>query len=164
MFDIGFFELLIIGVVGLIVIGPEKLPSTIRTCALWIGRIKRSITETRAEVEKQLGADEIRRELHNEQVLRNLERMSDAHKDLRDKIQSLEHGGLEHESTAPPTSNIHEQNTHEQDNHRQNNIAPPISDHTIEHTEQIEPNHAEKTHSQAGPDQHTQSDRSNSNT
>lgn len=59
---------------GLIVIGPERLPGTIRTCALWIGRIKRSLAETRQELEKQIGADEIRRELHNEQVLHNLKR------------------------------------------------------------------------------------------
>lgn len=90
MFDIGFFELLLIAFVGLVVIGPERLPATIRTCALWLGRIKRTISETRQEVEKQLGADEIRRELHNEQVMRNLEKMRDAHKDLEAKIARLD--------------------------------------------------------------------------
>lgn len=90
MFDISFFELLVVGVVGLIVIGPERLPGAARTCALWIGRIKRSIANTRAELEKQLGADEIRRELHNEQVLYNLEKMKQERLDLEARIRALE--------------------------------------------------------------------------
>ena len=41
MFDIGFAELLLIAVVGLLVIGPERLPSAIRTTSLWLGRLRR---------------------------------------------------------------------------------------------------------------------------
>ena len=89
MFDMGFFELLVIALVGLFVIGPERLPHTIRTCALWFGRIKRSILETRREIEQQLGADDIRRELHNEQVLRNWEKMKDVRAELEAKINNL---------------------------------------------------------------------------
>lgn len=73
MFDIGFTELLLCLVVALVVIGPEQLPGTVRTVALWIGRLKRSLTETRAEIERQIGADDIRRQLHNEEILHNLE-------------------------------------------------------------------------------------------
>lgn len=94
MFDISFFELLVVGVVGLIVIGPERLPGTVRTCAIWIGRIKRSLIETRREIEKQIGADEIRRELHNEQVLYNLEKMKDTRLELEAKIRQLDTGAL----------------------------------------------------------------------
>ncbi|NIB39364.1 twin-arginine translocase subunit TatB [Pseudomaricurvus alkylphenolicus] len=72
MFDIGFFELLVIGVVGLLVIGPERLPETLRTLALWWGRLKRGIQSTRAEFEEQIGADDIRRQLHNEEVMQRL--------------------------------------------------------------------------------------------
>ena len=73
MFDIGFTELLLCLVVALVVIGPEQLPGTVRTVALWIGRIKRSLVETRSEIERQIGADEIRRQLHNEEIMRNIE-------------------------------------------------------------------------------------------
>lgn len=73
MFDIGFFEILVITVVGLVVIGPERLPETVRTLGLWFGRLKRSLRETRSELEKQIGADDIRRQLHNEEVMRSLE-------------------------------------------------------------------------------------------
>lgn len=75
MFDVSFFELLVIGVVALVVIGPEKLPGAIRTCALWIGRMKRILAESRTEFEKHIGADEIRRELHNEQIMASLEKL-----------------------------------------------------------------------------------------
>lgn len=92
MFDIGFFELIIIAMVGLFVIGPERLPETIKTVALWVGRIKRNILETRTEIEQQLGADEIRRQLQNEQVLHNLEKMKDTRKELEDKIRQWQQG------------------------------------------------------------------------
>lgn len=74
MFDIGFFELLVIAIVGLVVIGPERLPETVRSVSLWIGRLKRSLRETRSELEKQIGADDIRRQLHNEEVMQSLEK------------------------------------------------------------------------------------------
>jgi sec-independent protein translocase protein TatB len=89
MSDIGFSELILIAIVGLIVIGPQKLPHAIRTCALWIGRVKRSISETRREIEQQLGADDIRRELQNEQVMRNLEKLKDSRDELEARIRSL---------------------------------------------------------------------------
>jgi sec-independent protein translocase protein TatB len=92
VFDVSFFELLVIGVVALIVIGPERLPGAIRTGALWIGRIKRSLAETRRELEKQIGADEIRRELHNEQVLHNLAKMKDTRLELEERIRRITTG------------------------------------------------------------------------
>lgn len=73
MFDIGFTELLLIGVVALVVLGPERLPGAVRTTGLWIGRAKRSFANVKAEVEREIGADEIRRQLHNERIL-DLER------------------------------------------------------------------------------------------
>lgn len=87
MFDIGFFELLVVVIVGLVVIGPERLPSAIRSGALWWGRLKRSMRETRTELEKQLGADDIRRELHNEEVMRSLEALRSTREDLQRQIK-----------------------------------------------------------------------------
>ena len=69
MFDIGFTELLLVGLVALVVLGPERLPGAVRTAGLWIGRIKRSFNSIKAEVEREIGADEIRRQLHNERIL-----------------------------------------------------------------------------------------------
>ena len=69
MFDIGFSELLLVGLVALLVFGPERLPGAARTAGLWIGRLKRSFNAIKSEVEREIGADEIRRQLHNEQIL-----------------------------------------------------------------------------------------------
>ena len=83
-----FFELLVVAVVGLIVIGPERLPEALRTGALWLGRLKRSVNDTKREFEQQLGMDEIRRELHNEQVLQSLKAAEDAHAKLKKRLSS----------------------------------------------------------------------------
>ena len=87
MFDIGFPELLLISVVALVVIGPEKLPETVRTVALWIGRLKRSLSNIRLELENEIGADEIRQQLHNENIMKEL---SDTKSELEDIIQNAD--------------------------------------------------------------------------
>ncbi len=87
MFDIGFLEILVIAVVGLLVIGPNQLPGAIRSGALWFGRIRRSIRNARAEIEQQIGADEIRREIHNEDVLHRLNELKTAKERIEQKVQ-----------------------------------------------------------------------------
>lgn len=69
MFGISFSELLLVGLIALLVLGPERLPGAARTAGLWIGRIKRSFNSIKEEVEREIGADEIRRQLHNERIL-----------------------------------------------------------------------------------------------
>lgn len=73
MFNIHSTELILIAIVALIVIGPEKLPGTIRTASLWIGRFRRSFYRVKADIERELNADEIRRQLHNESVMADIE-------------------------------------------------------------------------------------------
>lgn len=97
MFDIGFFELLLIAVVGLVVIGPERLPGTLRKLALYWGRIKRSISDTRQEIEQQIGADDIRRQLHNEEVM---ERLAKAEAELNKSLDIEESSKASEQSAA----------------------------------------------------------------
>lgn len=88
MFDIGFAELILIAVVGLLVIGPERLPSAIRTGSLWLNRIKRGFTDIKREVEQ---------ELHNDAVLQELRKTgedlqteaNDIGSELREATESL---------------------------------------------------------------------------
>ena len=77
MFDIGFSELLIIAVITLIVMGPERLPETVRTISLWLGRMKQMFSSARQELENEVGMDEIRRQLHNEKIMRDLNQTKD---------------------------------------------------------------------------------------
>ena len=69
MFGISFGELLLVALIALLVLGPERLPGAARTAGLWIGRLKRSFNAIKQEVEREIGADEIRRQLHNEHIL-----------------------------------------------------------------------------------------------
>ena len=67
----GLFEILIIAVVTLLVVGPERMPEAVRSIALTVGRIKRTLQSAKSEIEEQIGADEIRRQLHNEEIMAN---------------------------------------------------------------------------------------------
>lgn len=75
MFDVSFQELVLIAIVGLLVIGPKRLPEALRTLGLWIGRMRRSFNNVRAEIEREIGMDEVRRQLHNEAVMEEMRRI-----------------------------------------------------------------------------------------
>lgn len=73
MFETSFLEMLVIGIVALLVIGPERLPTVARTIGLWIGKARRLIAHTRADIERELGTEELRSMLYKqEEELRNL--------------------------------------------------------------------------------------------
>lgn len=61
MFDIGFSELLIIGVVALLVLGPERLPKAARFVGLWVRRARAQWYSVKSEFERELAAEDIRR-------------------------------------------------------------------------------------------------------
>tara|TARA_Y100000589_G_scaffold307591_1_gene323414 strand:- start:515 stop:934 length:420 start_codon:yes stop_codon:yes gene_type:complete len=82
VFDIGFAELLLIGVVGLLVVGPEQLPGAVRTVLAWVNRFRRSFDQIRTEV---------RRELHNDEIMQKLKAESrQLEQQVRDTTQSVE--------------------------------------------------------------------------
>ena len=82
MFDIGFAEVLLIGVVGLLVVGPEQLPGAVRTLLAWVNRFRRSFDQIRTEV---------RRELHNDEIMQKLKAESQQlEQQVRDTTQSVE--------------------------------------------------------------------------
>lgn len=78
MFDIGFAELVIISVVALLVIGPERLPGAIRTGSLWLGKFKRGFNDIKREVQQ---------ELHNDGVMQELRKTGE---DLKDQANSIQ--------------------------------------------------------------------------
>ncbi len=80
MLDIGFAELLVISAVALFVVGPERLPSAIRSISLWLGRVRRSFEEIKSDVS---------RELHNEEVMRALKESRDEVQDLTDVSSAI---------------------------------------------------------------------------
>lgn len=61
MFDIGFAELLIVAVVALVVLGPDKLPVAVKTVGLWVGRIRRTVSSIQSEISEELRVEELKR-------------------------------------------------------------------------------------------------------
>jgi sec-independent protein translocase protein TatB len=60
MFDVGFSELIMVGLVSLLVIGPERLPKVARVAGYWIGKIQQMIANVKVEISQELHAEEIR--------------------------------------------------------------------------------------------------------
>lgn len=77
MFDVGFSELLLLAIVALVVLGPEKLPHAARMTGAWVGRIRRTILSVQAEIENEVAASEMRARIQAE-----LERAKSAMPDL----------------------------------------------------------------------------------
>ena len=63
MFDIGFLELVIVGIIALLVLGPERLPVAARTVGKWVGRARRMTSQFTKEIDRQIELDELRAEL-----------------------------------------------------------------------------------------------------
>ena len=66
MFDVGFSELLLLAVIALVVLGPEKLPHAARMTGAWVGRIRRMIVSVQADIENEVAAAEMRERIKKE--------------------------------------------------------------------------------------------------
>lgn len=61
MFDIAFSELLIVGIVALVVIGPERLPKVARTAGQWLGRLNRYVSQVKQDIDRDIKLEELRK-------------------------------------------------------------------------------------------------------
>lgn len=115
MFDIGFSELLLLAVISLLVLGPERLPGAVRTTTVWLSRIRRSFNEVRSELERELNTAELKQDLHNQTILKQLE---DTKKDLNQDLEAVRAGLKELQydvessvnNDPPPTPNTSQAN------------------------------------------------------
>jgi sec-independent protein translocase protein TatB len=108
MFDIGFAELVLVAVVALLVLGPERMPGAVRSCALWIARLRRSINAIKSELEREFNTDQIKQDLHNASILRQLghegDRITDNLDEVRASLKELEYT-LDEPSPLAPSQN-----------------------------------------------------------
>lgn len=75
MFDIAFSEMLIIAVVALVVLGPEKLPKVARTAGLLLGRLQRYVNDVKSDINREMQLDELKKlQTQVEDSARSLER------------------------------------------------------------------------------------------
>ena len=61
MFDVGFSELIVIGIVALVVIGPERLPKVARTAGHLLGRMQRYVSDVKADISREMQLEELRK-------------------------------------------------------------------------------------------------------
>jgi len=72
MFDIGFFELLLILLVGLVVLGPKKLPEAVKSVSRFLLWLKRQTNKAKQEINKTFGLNEVFQDSRNEEILKDL--------------------------------------------------------------------------------------------
>ena len=108
MFDVGFFELLLIGVVALLVVGPERLPKLARTAGMWLGRGRRFISSVKEDIDREIKADELREILEKQKQLNPLhEIVEDTKKDFA-QIKADTKSALNADQKPAPSENKHE--------------------------------------------------------
>ena len=93
MFDVGFWEILLIGVLALVVIGPERLPGAARQAGYFFGKARRYVEGVRNEVASELDVTEFKRMLHNQEVQIN---------ELQQQLKS----GIDDVKAEMPTADI----------------------------------------------------------
>ncbi|UCE88868.1 MAG: twin-arginine translocase subunit TatB [Pseudomonadota bacterium] len=84
MFDIGFWEILVIGVIALLVIGPDRLPGVARTVGTWVGRTRRFVGQVKNDIDKEIRAEELKKALQNNASLHEIQEIV---KDARQGLQ-----------------------------------------------------------------------------
>ncbi len=104
MFDIGFWELSLIMVVVLLVVGPERLPRLARTAGIWVGRARRMVAEVKAEVDRELRAQELKETMGSQ----GLEQLKGAADELR-TIGSELKTDVQELGTKSPSSGVTEE-------------------------------------------------------
>lgn len=90
MFDIGFLELLICGVIALLVLGPERLPSAARTAGRWVGNARRLMNQFSTELDRQIKAEELREQLRKAGDV-GLDDVEKTVRDALDEAKKYEH-------------------------------------------------------------------------
>ena len=87
MFDIGFWELVIISVVALLVVGPDKMPGLVRDVGRWMRAIRRFIVQTRYDIEQELDLEQEKKLVDN---LKNIDHLMDIAPDKEQKKDTIE--------------------------------------------------------------------------
>ena len=90
MFDVGFTELLFIGLIALLVLGPERLPRVARTAGLWLGKARSMLSSVKADIDRELAAEELKKALAKQAEIPGLhDIIEDTKSELEDLGQSI---------------------------------------------------------------------------
>ncbi len=97
MFDVGFWELLLIGVVALLVVGPERLPGLARTVGAWVGKARRFVNTVRADIDREMRTEELKKILDKQNELKDVydiveetrQDLKSSEREVQDAVASL---------------------------------------------------------------------------
>lgn len=89
MFDIGFSELVVLGVIGVVVIGPQRLPEVVRTAVITVRKIRRAFSDVRADIERELDLDDMRKILHEADMKAHINQLNQDIMDLDKSARAL---------------------------------------------------------------------------
>jgi len=113
MFDVGFLELFLIAVMGLIILGPDKLPQAVKSIAGWVRKIRTAAANLTSEIERELEVENLKKELanKNEEIMKQA---SDLSKKLNRPVETIlsldesQHDNEEHNSIHSEQATIEE--------------------------------------------------------
>jgi sec-independent protein translocase protein TatB len=88
MFEVGFWEIFLIFIVALVVVGPERLPGLVRTVGLWVGKARRIVTEVKDEVERELRLEELKHSISQQSHLDEMKQLAERVKSINSEIQT----------------------------------------------------------------------------
>ena len=91
MFDIGFSELVLIAIVALLVIGPDRLPKVAKTAGLWVGKMRGFVSSVKADIDHELAADELKKILKDQADSTGIHEIIEETKSATDEIQKQDY-------------------------------------------------------------------------
>jgi sec-independent protein translocase protein TatB len=77
MFDVGFWEVIFIAVIALLVVGPERLPRIARTTGLWVGKMRGFVSSVKADIDREIATEELKKTLAKQSALPEMEELID---------------------------------------------------------------------------------------
>ena len=78
MFDVGFSEVVIIAIIALVILGPERLPKVARTLGFWVGKARRMVADVKSDIDREM----------RESELADLRKLGDEISDVKNEVQS----------------------------------------------------------------------------
>lgn len=127
MFDIGFWELVVVGIVALIVLGPERLPVVARKVGHWVGRVRRFVSEAKGDIDREFRLQEIKKAIERDAGLDEIRNIIDTGRHtIEDEVKNIEYAvkALPDEQPAQPTEPVALQDENLQYGHTEHKINP----------------------------------------
>lgn len=111
MFDMGFWEMVMIAVIGLLVIGPKRLPEVARALGRWTAKVRNFIATSRADLEREFNTTELRQMLNDKQgELDELRQMiNDTRASIEGGVKKIEEDANQADTTPEPSATLENQ-------------------------------------------------------